>query len=133
MITLSTIHPCGKKKINLKLSKKLCATTVQSKEFNDPCKKNVFSPPFPAGRCISLAQNPLLGMSPTSPGSSLLSSFLRLHPISSHFPTLARGNAGPGAQVSEGHQSFNSEEARPSSAGELLDTGEAEAELSQAG
>lgn len=29
--------------------------------------------------------------------------------------------------------SFNSEEARPSSAGELLDTGEAEAELSQAG
>lgn len=45
----------------------------------------------------------------------------------------ARGKARPGAQVSEGHQSFNSEETRPSSAGELLDTGEAEAELSQAG
>lgn len=80
------------KKKSLKIIKKhpgkavleeLCATTVQTEELNDPYKKKVFSPPPSAW-----LQSPLLGTGPPSPSSSLLFSFCRLHPHSSHFIAL---------------------------------------------
>ena len=114
MITWSTAHPCGFKK-NLKRIKKhpgkaalgeLCATTVQSKEFNDPYKKKVFSPPFPAGRRISLAAEPTPWHESRQPG--LIIAFQLFQVTPNFFPLYhsARRRAQHCAQVSEGISIF---------------------------
>lgn len=109
VIPWSTAHPCGFKK-NLKIIKKhpgkaalgeQYATTVQSKELNDPYKKKVFSPPFPAGRRISLAAEPTPWHESHQPG--LIIAFQLLQVTPNFFPLYhpARRRAQHCAQVSE--------------------------------
>lgn len=115
--TCSRAHPCGskKKKKKLKIIKKhpgkavlgeLCAATVQSKELNDPYKKKVFSPPFPAGRRISLATEPAPWHESHQPG--LIVAFQLSQVTSNFFPLYhpARRSAQHCTQVSEGISGF---------------------------
>lgn len=115
VITWSIAHPCGSKKKRLKMIQKhprkaalgeLCATTVQSKELNDPCKKKVFSPPFPTGRRISLAAEPALWHESHQLG--LITAFQLLQVTPNFLPLYhpARRRAQHHTQVSKGINIF---------------------------